>query len=197
MSTPLERFIRNHRDDFDTDQPDPQLWKRLENKMHSKPKSGSLFFMSASKWIAAASFLLISGLVIIYLLNKPVNNEGAKPVAGGNTIDQQELIADINPRYAKELYHFTQLIELKQHELNQIREDEPELYKKFLDDITRLDSSYNNLQNLLPVNPNREQLLEAMIQNLRLQTDLLNQQLLIIQKIKQLKTNQNENSSSI
>jgi len=39
----------------------------------------------------------------------------------------------------------------------------------------------------LPSNPNREQLLEAMIQNLKLQTELLNQQLLIIQKIKQAK----------
>jgi len=40
----------------------------------------------------------------------------------------------------------------------------------------------------LPVNPNKEELLQAMIYNLQLQIDLLNQQLNIIQKIKQAKS---------
>jgi hypothetical protein len=37
----------------------------------------------------------------------------------------------------------------------------------------------------LPANPNRELLLEAMLQNLQLQSELLNRQLLIIKEIKQ------------
>jgi hypothetical protein len=79
-----------------------------------------------------------------------------------------------------------------------MQQADPVLYNQFIKDITRLDSSYNALQTQLPENPNREQLLEAMIQNLRLQTDLLNEQLLIIQKIKQSKNKINEtNSKSI
>jgi hypothetical protein len=50
------------------------------------------------------------------------------------------------------------------------------------------------LKTQLPKNPNREQLLEAMIRNLQLQTELLSQQLQIIQKIKNTKTSKNENS---
>jgi hypothetical protein len=52
------------------------------------------------------------------------------------------------------------------------------------------------LKNQLPVNPNREQLLEGMIQNLRLQTELLNQQLNIIKLIKQSKSKTNEKNST-
>jgi hypothetical protein len=43
------------------------------------------------------------------------------------------------------------------------------------------------LKDQLPKNPNQEELLKAMIQNLQWQIDLLNQQLNIIQKIKEAK----------
>ena len=106
-----------------------------------------------------------------------------------------EIIKAISPDYAKEVYHFTQLIELKQNELKKIEREQPELYREFIGDITTLDSSYNALKKELPLNPNREQLLEAMIDNLRLQTELLNHQLLIIKKIKQAKKSGNESNS--
>ena len=76
-----------------------------------------------------------------------------------------------------------------------LEKDQPDLYREFISEITTLDSSYNALKKELPQNPNREQLLEAMIENLRLQTDLLNQQLLIIKKIKQAKTTSDESNS--
>jgi phage shock protein A len=72
--------------------------------------------------------------------------------------------------------------------LKAIKTDEPFLYKKFSFDIKRLDSTYTLLKQQLPVNPNKEELLEAMIYNLQLQIELLNQQLNIIQKIKQSKS---------
>jgi phage shock protein A len=84
---------------------------------------------------------------------------------------------------------------LKQNELRQIEKDQPELYRQFVSDITQLDSSYNSLKKELPANPNREQLLEAMIQNLQLQTELLNQQLRIIKQIKQAKNKSHDNNS--
>jgi hypothetical protein len=60
-----------------------------------------------------------------------------------------------------------------------------------------LDSSYNTLKDQLSATPNREMLLEAMVQNLQLQLNVLNQQLNIIHQIKEqkkynhAKTNQN------
>ena len=86
------------------------------------------------------------------------------------------------------------MIQVKQSELKKIQADQPRLYQEFSKDIERLDSSYNTLKFQLPKNPNREQLLEAMILNLQLQTELLNQQLQIIQKIKNAKTTKNEDS---
>jgi len=84
---------------------------------------------------------------------------------------------------------------LKQSELKQIEKDHPELYQRFVKDMNKLDSSYQALKTELPKNANRELLLEAMIQNLRLQTELLNQQLSIIKQLNQKNTKENESSS--
>jgi hypothetical protein len=193
MSSRLEQFVQDHRREFDGDEPDPKIWNRINDEINPKKKSGRVFRLNRFQWSAAAAVVILIGGSILYM---NLNNETKPPVKGTASetpsATQNDIIQDINPTYAKEVYHFTQLIELKQAEIRQIEKDDPELYKQFMDDINKLDSSYMKLKGELPSNPNREQLLEAMIQNLQLQTDLLNQQLQIIQKIKQSK---NESSS--
>ena len=211
MSTRLEDFIRNNREEFDNDEPAPQIWNKLEKQLKTSAKSkGIVIRMNFLRWSAAAAVLVLAGLGIFHLLSKSAGSSVSKtqistvnPPANDNAANNpnssnNDILNDINPTYAKEVYHFTQLIELKQTELKEIEKDHPELYKQFVSDINKLDSSYNSLKKELPVNPNREQLLEAMIQNLRLQTELLNHQLQIIQSIKQSKSNTNaSNSKSI
>lgn len=87
----------------------------------------------------------------------------------------------------EEMYHYARLVELKHKELKTIEKDEPLLYRQFASDVHKLDSVYQGLQHELPKNPNREQLLEAMIQNLQLQMGLLNHQLDIIKQINNTK----------
>jgi predicted nucleic acid-binding Zn-ribbon protein len=89
------------------------------------------------------------------------------------------------PAYAREFTQYNQAIEKKQEELIRLTTDNPELYKEFSTDLDRLEKSYVNLRTELPQTPNQEALIQAMIQNLQWQIDLLNQQLTILQRIKQ------------
>ena len=195
MSSRLENFIRNNREQFDADEPNPQLWKRLDQQLTFGRSDKKVYRMAILRWSAVAATIVVVTLAAFYFVNQP----SQKNLAGrGLNAQTNEIMNAINPEYAKEVYHFTQLIELKQTELKKIEKEQPGLYKEFIGDITSLDSSYNALKKELPLNPNREQLLEAMIENLRLQTDLLNHQLLIIKKIKQAKkTSDESNSKSI
>jgi hypothetical protein len=93
--------------------------------------------------------------------------------------NRNEMEADVD----EEMYHYAKLVEIKHKELKAIEKDEPLLYRQFASDVSRLDSVYQDLQSQLPKNPNREQLLEAMLQNLQLQMGLLNHQLDIIKQI--------------
>ncbi len=55
-------------------------------------------------------------------------------------------------------------------------------------DISGLDSSYARLKRELVNTPNKERIIEAMIINLQMRMDILNQQLKTLEKIKQLKS---------
>ena len=85
-------------------------------------------------------------------------------------------------------------IPLKQEELKVLSKEQPVLYRKFTEDIIQLDSSYKALKDQLSVTPNKEMLVEAMIQNLELQLNVLNQQLNIIHQIKQSKKHEKNKS---
>lgn len=199
MRSPLEQFIRDNREQFDNDEPRPQVWSELEKQLAPPDTKGKVLAMKFLRLGIAAAILVLAGIGVFYLLNGTGKTDPVAQSQGTTTnpaTAEDKLLEEIHPGYAKEVYHFTQLIELKQTELKQIEKDNPELYKQFLGDIYKLDSSYLLLKNELPVNPNREELLEAMIQNLRLQTELLNQQLFIIKQIKQSKSKTNEKNST-
>ncbi len=103
------------------------------------------------------------------------------------TKEEQQAAAgtDNNPEagYQEEIGHYAGLVRIKHKELRRIEKDEPLLYQQFAGDIKKLDSVYRALEKQLPGNPNHEQLMEAMVQDLQLQTKLLNHQLDIIKQI--------------
>lgn len=205
MSKGLEQFIRDNRDQFDADEPGEQVWAKLEQQLtDSKPteqkqtsNNRKLSILTLLRWSAAASILVLAGIGIFSLLTNRNNNDPSvvKQTDRPDTpVTNDPIFKEINPTYAKEVYQFTRLIEDKQNELKAIEKENPSLYKKFVLDINKLDSSYNALKKELPENPNREQLLEAMIENLRLQTGILNQQLSIINQIKASKSDNHDSN---
>jgi ribosomal protein S6 len=195
-SNNLERFVRDNREAFDNMQPSPALWDKIGESIGEPKKSTTrVVRMSWARWaVAATLFLALAGILSYQLFWKPQgsdiqladrNDTPATKIATPETIDP--VVNQIDPQYAKLVSQFTEVIGAKQAELKQIEKDDPELYKKFAGDIQKLDSSYHVLRSTLNANPNTEQLLQAMISNLQMQIELLNQQLSIIQKVKQPK----------
>jgi len=215
MSNRLEDFINNNREEFDKFEPGPVVWHNIQQEL-KKPagKKGILISMPVLRWSAAAAIVLILGAGAYYFLG---NKKNAIEIAGGPKGNNLPVVPlpnavketpadtqlttpikkeegqpakneDVNDQsYNEELYHYARLVELKQNEIKKIKKDEPLLYQQFAGDFNKLDSTFHILKKQLPVNPNREQILEAMIQNLQYQEALLNQQLNIIKKINNTK----------
>ena len=214
MKDKLQRFVRDNREAFDVHEPSDDLWNRLSEKLpkaseivsentdkiksadtasneeklhqivHEDYQNGGSynpFFTKIGKnlnWRIAASIALIVGLGWFgYRINQNYGITEAPEVA----------LAD--PGFAKQVSHYTQLIDTKRAELRQITESDPALYKEFAVELDQLERSYQNLKSDLPKNPNQEVVIQAMIQNLQWQIDLLNQQLDIIQRIKNKNNN--------
>jgi len=106
-------------------------------------------------------------------------------------------LAAINPEYAKQQVHYASLVETKRMELKAIAKTDPELYKEFSGEIAKMDSTYKKLNNDLANSPNQELVLRAMIRNLKTQTEVLNQQLGVLEQYNQMKEEQKNETKNI
>jgi hypothetical protein len=187
MSKRLEEFIKMNRDEFDDLEPSADLWARIEKHLPAQRgeekiremKTFSLGFVLR----VAASVIVVMGICFaLYLRNS--KKEG---------ID----LAAINPVYAKQQIHYTSLIETRRTELKSIAKSDPQLYKEFSSQIAEMDSTYNQLNTDLATSPNQERVLRAMIHNLQIQTEVLNQQLKVVEEMNKMKNEQNNESKNI
>ncbi len=187
----LERFIRDNREAFDDQKPSDDLWKNIGAAIGQPQKTTRVFSMSRAGWAVAATLFLAFAGILSYQLYKSSATPETIELAQHKTAipaNSDSLVNEIDPQYGKLVTQFTNMIETKQQELRSLEKDDPELYKKFAVDIQKLDTAYHLLRNTLNANPNTEQLLQAMISNLQMQIDVLNQQLFIIQKVKKPKS---------
>jgi hypothetical protein len=180
MKNKLERFVNEHRDSFDSELPGSEVWDAVDTTPRAKGKLVTFFTRTR---IAAAFLIFVNAAIIIVLLErKPesVANSSTQPpveqVAGGKENISEQTLDQIS-----------KVVEVKQAALKEIKSSNPVLYRKFTDAFAQLNITYKELEKELGTHPNKEELLEAMIQNLSLQQELLNQQLSIYQKVKKQK----------
>ena len=178
MSDKLKKFIGDNREAFDSENPDPKLYRELQQRLKGniikhKADQKKLFRFIA---VAASVVVICVSLYVIYQ-----KNDG--PIQHTETADDITAIPD--QVFAKQIDQYQQIIDRQQAQLKQVQYEHPDLYRQFTDDINQLDSSYRVLKTTLEENPNTEMLLEAMIRNLQIQSELLNRQLSIIKEIKQ------------
>jgi septal ring factor EnvC (AmiA/AmiB activator) len=186
----LERFIDDHRSDLDDKVPSNKVWENIEAAIITKKEKKKAIITPFVKWSLAAGLILIAAVSVFMFINRSTKAAGPDITIAQPKIDTT--IYQLAPDEAPQMNQFAKLIETRQLELKELSKDQPQLYQKFTKDITQLDSSYNALKNQLGATPNKELLIEAMIQNLQLQLQVLNQQLNIINKIKNPKNNSHE-----
>ncbi|GAC1380085.1 MAG: hypothetical protein NVSMB45_02950 [Ginsengibacter sp.] len=180
MKTNLEYFVREHRDQFDSEVPSTMI---LQNINTAKNKKRQIKITDFSiRQIAASTIIFLSGISIILLMQIKDPKLASHKINNTTTTAIDDEIINQN-----DIHKMIQIIQIKQTQLKEIETADPVLYKNFTADIKKLNTYYNNLQDEIKINPNKELLLEAMIQNLQLQQEVLNKQLQIIQNLKKTK----------
>jgi len=189
MKDRLENFIRDNKKEFDQFDPPVALWDKIEQQLDEK-RMHSLIAGSKKEKVVRLSFLLkiVATIVVILCIG-----------LWGYQYQKTESadLSNIDPQLAKQQVHYASLIEFKRSELKQIEKEEPQLYSEFSAEIRKMDVSYQKLKSDLPASPNQEETVRAMIRNLQIQTELLNQQLSIIQQINNVKKEQKHETQQI
>lgn len=191
MSDSLKKFIENNRAESDQEEPSPGLWNKLEHQLEKANNTPVLSIKNGLWSVLVAASMLVAVSVLTF--RHQISPTQAPQAPSSPIQDTQNTAATQSTQtiqtggdslYSQELYHFTQIINIKFKEVEKIKSEHPELYNRFSADIQKLDSSYQQLKQQLPSEANQEMLLKAMLQNLTLQVDLINRQLGIIEELK-------------
>jgi hypothetical protein len=169
MDDRLEKYIKSHRAEMDDKNPRNDLWSDIESELNQNTKqrhiSKTVIFWRA----AAVILLLITSWLAFDKLNRNFSDENV-----GN-------VAVLSPQLIEAETFYISLIGQKKEEIK-VMSEKYDLGGDFLNDINMLDSMYSVLKEDMN-NGNEENVADAMILNLQLRIEILNQQLGIIQSI--------------
>lgn len=181
----LENFVDANRSDFDSLEPSNAVWDAIDKRLNTvteQPSQGGSASVKPLRhygmyWRMIAMLILGIGIGYLFFLNKEY----------GFTKDPQ--LALTAPTYAREFTRYASLIEQKREDLYVLAKENPEVYEDSAYELEQLELNYQRLRKELTKIPNQEELIQAMIQNLQWQIDILNQQLTIINKVKSNEAN--------
>ncbi len=178
MSKRLEDLIRANKEEFDDLEPRMELWDRIEKQLPAevvelpKKKEARTFSLGFVMRVAAMIIVVMGVSFALYLRSQK---------AAG--VD----LAAINPEYAKKQVQYASLIKTRRSELKEQTKSDPQLYEEFNGEIKKMEASYKKLKHDLATSPNQERVLRAMIRNLQIQAEVLDQQLQVIEQFKEIK----------
>ncbi len=171
MNNKLEGFVRDNKKQFEVKGPSDELWGKIAAELDKKQPKKKTFGLY--QWMSIAAMLVLTiGMYFGYQYKKSTT---------------EILVADINPGLGKKEVRFTSLIEEKRDSLQVLSNADPELYKQFIADMSKLDKDYQELKNQLQTSPNKALVGKAMMKNLEIQLQMISQQLYIINQVNQYK----------
>lgn len=172
MGDELEKFIVRHRQEFETEEPGGRVWKGIQSGLKSK----GIFEMW---WKIAAVFFFASTAYLLF--DKNLDIPADDPDAGTEVAE-----------FLQAEDYYIKLISEKKAEI--ARYDRGLMKREFLLEIDRLDQLYAELKRTYEEQNSTDLLVDAMITNLKLRIDILNQQIKILEK---LNDTENETESTI
>lgn len=153
----LEDFVKNHKDEFDTKLPSPDLWKKIESDLGAK-KSISIWKIAAS--IAAILVIALFSTVFIQM------HSGKAPYYANISDPELKELIETEAYYARQVSN-------QMKEINKCYQIHPELKNDIESDLNELNYMYNELVDDLNENIYNREVIEAMIQNNRIRLKMV------------------------
>ena len=158
MSDRLEKFVKQHREEFDLHQPDPSIWLKI-----NPANAPVVRERKPLHWlrVAAAIAVIFAG-----------STAGIYFLTGGNA--RSDL-------YSNELYmemqeteqYYNQMVNQRYNELQPFLAADPVAKEMLTTDMEELDEVYEELKNDLKDNVSNPDVIEAMILNYRVKLEIL------------------------
>lgn len=172
MKDSLKKFVDEHRQEFDHREPSPDVWSRIKSNL---PGNHISLWNNAMVWRVAA--IVFFGLSV-YLFSRTLN------VPTRESARLQGEFSDLESFYSEQI---EEKVELISHIQNFSDEEQ------FTQDLEKLEAMYLVLREQMKSHPS-EKVKDALILNLLVRIDLLNQQIETIEDSKKTKSETKESS---
>jgi hypothetical protein len=165
----LEKFIIDHRSEFDDLDPSPALWEKIGKREPEKPEVN---WTSILLRVAAVIVIFVSSFIFIDYLN---NQDNASQLA------ETEIEAEDGEIYQELIeaeFYYSSQIEQRREEFYQVAGNNTPLREEINIELSELDKIFRDLKEDLKDNADNEEVVVAMIQNYRLKLEILEEILL-------------------
>lgn len=195
MKDRLEDFVKAHRDEFDSFTPRPDLWQDIAAELAGPPEASApvepvreakviqLNWNMALRYAAAVAVLLVVGFAARYY--RPESGGAANPVASATPAPVP--LEKIAPELRQIETQYVRVIEQKESQLQEYNLKELGMDQEWKQEAAALDSAYNQLKQELYTTPNKDVVIQAMSDNLKMRIAILNRQLQVLENIQTFK----------
>jgi hypothetical protein len=178
MQDQLEQYIISQKHQLDVFEPNDRLWERIDKELNGGQTKVRHFWAQSWKVAAAVALLLAAGALLWWV---SMQSPAPQIAEAGPQPDPQSL-------YTAELVevetYYTQQISAQKARIESFRNQGIVLEEALYEQMETLTTAYQDLQKELVLTENEELVVNAMIQNLMMQMQILNQQLMILEEIK-------------
>ena len=181
----LEKFIIDHRNEFDEMEPSPMLWDKIETR---KPQTVSLNWKTIGLRVAAVVVIFISS----YYFHDFMETRNT----GENTIVSESGMNGQNSMYQELVeaeFYYTSQIEETREAVFHLTSNNHRLRNDINTELLDLDKVFQELKNDLKDNADNEEVIVAMIQNYRLKLEILKD---ILNQLKSTDENNNDDEAT-
>ncbi len=161
----IEKYITNHRDEFDIEEPEMGHFERFLDKQQVREKISADFSWKNLLQVAAVTILLVLSSLLLY---EKYSGSGGEWYAGGIIT-----LSDIDPEYRDAEIYYTALINGKYDEIRSFDFQSPQEQALLLKELSEMDSIYRSLEKELNRDRSNQMIINAMIMHYQLQVDIM------------------------
>lgn len=181
MSDKLEQYIRANRAELDSFVPDELIWERIDKKLRPR----QILMRRVKTWAVAAAVTLLGITLGVWGL------EGDAPIIIAQNSPLEKVVEEsYTPELAEIESYYHSVIEDQKNKLVSFKEEGIVLDETGAFGLDQLKTMYKDLQKELAYGEDKDAVINAMIENLMMQIDVLRQQLMIMENIKMQRNEQ-------
>jgi len=196
MENEFEKYLQQNRDQFEKGSPSPRVWEKLQRDLiEHQAHRYRIIRMRRIGWSVAAAILICLSLVIMLVKTEEKDRLLVRNNTKDSSIMKRKLAAEIeldsldrvkgitDNEARRSLFHYSRLIESRQKQMAILRQVNPDLYISSQKVLIDLNQQYRRLQKQISGSPDRQKVLKALIENLKMQEQILNNQLQLLEEL--------------